>query len=72
MDTANYYLWIKIIVSFFLCLGIQTANSTRTYTKYWSVASIIGPISENSSFKYYLDPQLRLIDTPSVFNHFFY
>ena len=70
MDTANYSFWIKIIAGIFLCFGMQLANSARTYTKDWSVANIIGPVSQNSSFKYYLEPQLRLIDTPSVFNQF--
>ncbi|KTD68599.1 hypothetical protein Lste_1757 [Legionella steelei] len=72
MDIANYSFWIKISVCFFLCFGMQATHSTRTYSKDWAVANIIGPISENSSFKYYLEPQLRLIDTPSVFNQFLY
>lgn len=64
------FFWIRLIISFLLCLGIQTVNSARTYTKYWSVANLIGSIAENSSFKYYLEPQLRLIDTSSIFNQF--
>ncbi|WP_133137136.1 DUF2490 domain-containing protein [Legionella rowbothamii] len=72
MDKISYSFWIKIIVSFFLCMGVQTANSTRVYSKDWAVVNIIGPVSENSSFKYYVEPQLRLIDNASVFNQFLF
>ncbi len=70
MYKAKYSFWIKIIVGFFLSWGIQSVNATKTYSKDWAVANIIAPLAENSSFKYYLEPQLRLIDTPHVFNQF--
>lgn len=66
----NYPLWIKISVSFFLCMSLHSTYGSRTYTKDWSVANIIGPIAKDSSFKYYLEPQLRLVDTSAVFNQF--
>jgi hypothetical protein len=72
MDSVKYSFWIKISVSFFLCLGMHTAESTKSYNKDWAVANIIGPLSENSSFKYYLEQQVRLIDTPYVFNQFLF
>lgn len=40
----------------------------ESLNKDWSVATIIGSFSNKSSFKYYLEPQLRLIDDSSVFN----
>lgn len=63
----NYSLFL-IMLSFFLCLGIQSAHATVSENKAWSVATIIGSFSQDSSFKYYLEPQLRLIDNNSVFN----
>ena len=72
MDRISCSFGIKIIVSIFLCISMQTANSTRTYSKDWAVVNIIGSISENSPFKYYLEPQLRLIDNRSVFNQFLF
>ncbi|WP_058534543.1 DUF2490 domain-containing protein [Legionella saoudiensis] len=72
MDKVSYSWWAKVILSFFLCMGMQTTHSTRTYSKDWAVVNIIGPVSENSSFKYYLEPQLRLIDNRSVFNQFLF
>ncbi|CEG56113.1 DUF2490 domain-containing protein [Legionella fallonii] len=72
MPKVKCFFWIKVITSFFLSLVIYPVNATRTYTKDWSVANIIAPLSEGSSFKYYLEPQLRLIDTRSVFNQFLF
>lgn len=63
-------LLTKVIISYFLSIGMLAGNSSRSYTKDWTVLSIIGPLSKQSSFKYYLEPQLRLIDTHSVFNQF--
>lgn len=70
MHKVKYSLGIKIIVSFLLSWGVLSANAARTYSKDWVVANIIAPLAENSSFKYYLEPQVRLIDTPYVFNQF--
>lgn len=69
MNTSNYSIWPKIII---LCLfASNSAFAARSYTRYWSAANIVGSISKDSAFKYSLEPQLRLIDTPSVFNQFF-
>jgi hypothetical protein len=57
-----------IVLSLYLCSGIKSAYSSEPYYKDWTVATIIGSVSDKSSFKYYLEPQLRLIDTSSVFN----
>jgi hypothetical protein len=70
MNTSNYPVWLKIIVFCLPGLSFQSTFAARSYTKYWSNASIIGPVSKDSSFKYYLEPQIRLIDTPSVFEQF--
>lgn len=40
----------------------------ESYDKYWSVAIITGSLEKSPSFKYYLEPQLRLIDDNRVFN----
>ncbi len=57
-----------ILFSLFLLIGIKSANSMESYDKYWSVAIITGSIPNNPSLKYYLEPQLRLIDDRYVFN----
>lgn len=49
-------------------MGIHCVNSAETYNKDWTGATIIGSLPHSSSFKYYFEPQLRLIDTTSVFN----
>ena len=70
MNTPKYSVWLTIII---LCLpgfSIRSAFAARSYTKYWSTASIIGSVSKDSPFKYSLEPQIRLIDTPSVFEQF--
>jgi hypothetical protein len=73
LKTGKYVVFfINALVFFFLDLGTQIAHGARAYTKYWSVANIIGPISKNAPFKYYLEPQLRLVDTPAVFNQFLF
>lgn len=68
MNTSQYFVWLKIIIIYFLGSGCQATFGARSYTKYWSTASIIGSVSKDSAFKYSLEPQIRLIDTPSVFD----
>jgi hypothetical protein len=58
----------RLFFILFLLIGVNPAYSTESYTKYWSVATIIGPMPTNSLFKYYFEPQLRLINDPYVFN----
>ena len=70
MNTSNYSLWLKIIVLCLLGSSFQSTFAASSYTKYWSTASITGSVSKDSSYKYYLEPQIRLIDTPSVFDQF--
>jgi len=40
----------------------------ESLNKDWSVATIMGSFSNKPSFKYYFEPQLRLIDNSSVFD----
>ena len=64
-DLANTF---PKILGLFLFIWMNSVNSMESYDKYWSVAVITGPLAEHSSFKYYLEPQLRLIDNNYVFN----
>ncbi|MCL9682608.1 DUF2490 domain-containing protein [Legionella maioricensis] len=61
---------VKITLVFFLSFGISPANSGASYTKGWTVATMTGPLTNSSAFKYYLEPQLRLIDDNYFFHQF--
>jgi hypothetical protein len=50
---------------------VHQAIGMEHYNKYWTVGTIIGSLPNQSSFKYYLEPQLRLIDDVYVFNQLF-
>jgi hypothetical protein len=56
----------QLLFIFLLLIAIKPAYCTESYSKYWSVATIIGPLP--NKFKYYFEPQLRLINDPYVFN----
>ena len=63
---------IQYIVTFFIAFTIsQSIFATDYYTKQWTVATIVGPFSNNSQLRDYVEPQLRLIDDPYVFNQSF-
>lgn len=47
---------------------VQQACGTRPYDKYWVAGTVIGSIPNHASFKYYFEPQLRLIEDAYVFN----
>lgn len=70
MNESHTPVFLKIILCFFLFIGTNITNSAESFNKDWTAANILGSFSDNSSFKYYLEPQLRLIDTNSVFNQF--
>lgn len=55
-----------IIILTILCN--QLAYAVISYNKYWAPVAIVGAFSKDSAWKYYLEPQLRLIDDPYVFN----
>lgn len=60
----------KILTTGLLVLGLSlgaAANAMVHYTKQWTVASIFGSFA-NSKYRYYIEPQLRLIDDRYVFN----
>lgn len=61
----------KTALFIFLIIFSNAAYSTEYHTKEWIVATIIGSFSENQNLKYYIEPQLRLIDDPYVFNQAF-
>lgn len=69
MKKANVR-FLKIILIFFLLSDMTSANSTESYDKGWAVATIIGTMPQSTSFKYYLEPQLRVIDDTYFFNQF--
>lgn len=64
MKKLHDFLFL-IVIS--LCFGSQPANST-SHNRAWGVATIMGPVTDNTAFRYYLEPQLRLINDNSVFN----
>lgn len=47
-----------------------TTIAADSYVKQWNTAVIIGPIP-HSNFKYYIEPQLRFIADPYIFNQAF-
>lgn len=65
---------IKIIARYcvILLLSICCINvySATNYYKFWLPAVITGSLAGSERFSYYLEPQLRLIDDPYVFNQF--
>ncbi len=71
MAYRNFSGFLKITLGLLLFIGMSCAHST-SYNKGWVVSSITGPISDSSSFKYYLEPQLRLIDDTYFFNQFLF
>jgi hypothetical protein len=55
----------------FLIIFSKTAYCAEFHTKEWVVATFIDSFSKNQNLKYYIEPQLRLIDDPHVFNQAF-
>lgn len=68
MKKLNHNPFLKILLGFLLAITIKHANGMESLNKDWSVATIMGSFSNKPSFKYYFEPQLRLIDDSSVFN----
>lgn len=60
--------WLAVIVSSFLSAH---AYGVVYHEKQWSVATFTGPLSLGSAWRYYVEPQLRLINDPYVFNQSF-
>lgn len=60
-------------LGFFILLIIfsRGASAAEYYNKQWTVANIMLSMPGNEKFKYYIEPQLRLIDDPYVFNQAF-
>lgn len=53
----------------FLLIGlVNVSYAVEHYTKQWTGSTIIGSFPQNNKFKYYIEPQLRLIDNEYVFN----
>lgn len=55
-------------------VGVPIANALSappTYTKFWLPLVLVGPLPGSERLKYYVEPQLRLIDDSTVFNEFF-
>jgi hypothetical protein len=70
MTYRNLAGFLTTMIVFFLCIGLNPANSTVSYNKGWVVSTITGPLQDGSSFQYYFEPQLRLIDATYFFNQF--
>ncbi len=65
-NDINLIFWVLCL---FLCTNL--VNASKSYDKSWSVGIITGSLAKNSSFKYYLEPQLRLINDRYVINQTF-
>lgn len=66
---------MKLCAKFFYT-AVLLLLSTHVYgdevhTKQWTVATMIGSFPQNEKCKYYIEPQLRLIDNRYVFNQAF-
>lgn len=61
-----HIIWLLIIIFVIFCN--KMAYAVISYNKYWAPATIIGAFSKDNEWKYYFEPQLRLIDDPYVFN----
>jgi hypothetical protein len=77
MNKKNIRLFLdmeyRIIVFMILVLFSYTIRAgTETYNKQWTTDVIIGSLSKDEKIKYYLEPQLRLIDNSYVFNQAFF
>jgi hypothetical protein len=48
------------------------AVSNESYWKAWLPMVLVGPLPHSEHLKYYVEPQIRLIDDPNVFNEFFF
>ncbi|BCA96228.1 hypothetical protein TUM19329_25890 [Legionella antarctica] len=62
-----FSFFLKITLALFLFIGLSPAISAP-YNKGWVVSAVTGSLSDDSSFRYYLEPQLRLIDDTYFFN----
>ncbi len=67
---------VRKFLSFTLagCMSVfaMATNGMESHTKLWSVGTVIGLVSPDSQVKYYLEPQLRLIDDKYKFNQFLF
>ncbi len=68
LSVKQFILSFPVLLCLVFPAGITSANSTESYDKLWSVAVVTGSLGNDTSYKYYLEPQVRLIDTPYVFN----
>lgn len=69
MMHRNFFLktYFFLIIYFIATM----AHAMEHYTKQWTVATVFGSFPE-SKWRYYLEPQLRLIDNRYVFNQFLF
>lgn len=51
--------------------SVSFGNEIKEHTKLWSTAVFIGPLIKDTKIKYYLEPQLRLIDDKYKFEEAF-
>lgn len=58
-DILYYYLFILSLCSYG---DMSFADNVKEYTKIWTSGNVTGSISKDQRWKYYLEPQLRLID----------
>lgn len=65
MKLFNY---TPLLSGFCLAISMHYAYSIESFNKDWTVATVMGSFTSNPSFKYYFEPQLRLIDNASVFD----
>lgn len=57
-----------ILLIFFFLIWASNSNATESYGKLWGSATITGPFFPDSNFRYYLQPDVRFINDPYVFN----
>lgn len=65
---------LRRIISSLILLSLSSAsfgNDIKEHTKLWSTAVLIGPLTNDTKIKYYLEPQLRLIDDKYKFEEAF-
>lgn len=65
----------RFVLFFFISLTPIIHNSfsaTMQHTKVWSSNSVTGSLTPDKKFKYYLEPQIRLIDNHYKFEEFLF
>jgi len=57
-------------VSILLSIACSSANAYQTYEKLWMSNVLTGSLAVDQPYKYYLQTDLRFIDSPYIFNQF--